>query len=266
MRDYWFGQHSYPSEPVEDGWINVVSRRKAREERQSKNYENNMNICKGRPFQNHSKVSTFFFTEFPEDLIAKDMFEIFADYGKVLEVIIPAKRDKRRRKFGFVRFLDVRDERSTVTHLDNIFIGKRKLFANVPRFQRGHEKTLPFENQPARSFKPMHSACFHEKKVLATHEARKNIIAPRTNPPKERLSCAQALQNQRPKIVKKEDIVHKLRWRKVQTEPKTSKFAHLHFKVEDKEIERFKKSFIGKVLNSGTTYNIQDIFHTQDIL
>lgn len=47
---------------------------------------------------------------------------------------IPPKRDKKGRRYGFVRFRKVGNESELAIKLDNIFIRGRKLYANIPRF------------------------------------------------------------------------------------------------------------------------------------
>lgn len=71
---------------------------------------------------------------FADKLRAKDLYEVLKDTGDIDKVIIPPKRDKRGNKYNFVRFFNVRDERSMATKLDNTFIEGRKLFYNLPRF------------------------------------------------------------------------------------------------------------------------------------
>lgn len=50
------------------------------------------------------KLSSFFFTSFPEKFRAREIYGIFGEYGKADEVIIPGRRDKYGKRFGFVRF------------------------------------------------------------------------------------------------------------------------------------------------------------------
>ncbi|MCI58511.1 RNA-binding protein 25-like, partial [Trifolium medium] len=64
------------------------------------------------------------------------MLNIFQHYGNIVEVVIPAKRDKGGRRFGFARFDQVKDVRRFGIELDNIIIGRDKIFVNPPRFQR----------------------------------------------------------------------------------------------------------------------------------
>lgn len=62
------------------------------------------------------------------------MYVTFKDFGEIAEVIIPSKRDKRGKRFGFSRIFNVRDKIIMATKIDNILIGSRKIHANVPRF------------------------------------------------------------------------------------------------------------------------------------
>lgn len=54
-------------------------------------------------------VFSFYFTEFPDNLGAKEMWSVFQKYGMVVQVVIPNKKDKRAKRIGFVRFREVRD-------------------------------------------------------------------------------------------------------------------------------------------------------------
>lgn len=82
------------------------------------------------------KIIFFLFTSFPEDFNACNMNETFQSYGATDEVMIPSKRDIRGRRYGFVRLFDVKHEALMATNLDNVFIGSKKLYVNIPYFQR----------------------------------------------------------------------------------------------------------------------------------
>ncbi|CAK8534234.1 unnamed protein product [Lathyrus sativus] len=84
-----------------------------------------------------NNISSFFFTEFLEGFKAKNMFEEFKHFGLVKEVVVPPKRDKKGKRYGFVRFRDVEDARVLAIILDNIMIGGKKIHANIRRFHRG---------------------------------------------------------------------------------------------------------------------------------
>ncbi|KAI5434689.1 hypothetical protein KIW84_021493 [Lathyrus oleraceus] len=64
------------------------------------------------------------------------MYEALKILRDIDEVIILSKRDNRGNKYDFVRFFNMRDERTLTAKLDNTSIEGRKLFANLPRFKR----------------------------------------------------------------------------------------------------------------------------------
>ncbi|CAL5200993.1 unnamed protein product [Lathyrus oleraceus] len=69
-------------------------------------------------------TSSYYFTSFPEKLQAMDIYKVFKEYGDVDEVVVLAKRNKRGKKFGFVRFFEVMDEKNLAVKLDSIFLGR----------------------------------------------------------------------------------------------------------------------------------------------
>ncbi|CAK8568344.1 unnamed protein product [Lathyrus sativus] len=70
------------------------------------------------------------------------MFDVFTEFGLVLEVYMPTRRDKRGKRFGFVRFRKVLDVRVLATKLDSIFILGKKIHVNLQRFVRGKDKGM----------------------------------------------------------------------------------------------------------------------------
>lgn len=60
-------------------------------------------------FPKASQRMTFFFTNFPENFHAKHMLKAFSHYGDFEEVVIPARRDKIGKRFGFARAVNVRE-------------------------------------------------------------------------------------------------------------------------------------------------------------
>lgn len=65
------------------------------------------------------------------------MFEVFKEYGLELEVFILSRRDKCGKRYGFVRFRKVTNERIMAAKLDSIHIQGNKIYANILRFQCG---------------------------------------------------------------------------------------------------------------------------------
>jgi hypothetical protein len=83
------------------------------------------------------KVATsFFFTNFPEEVKAIDLWPRFAKYGRVGEVFIPAKVDKQGKRFGFVKYRDVSDAKELLRCISNIWIDSFKLRVNLSKFSR----------------------------------------------------------------------------------------------------------------------------------
>lgn len=64
------------------------------------------------------------------------MFDVFLEHGRVLEVVISARKEGIRMRFGFGRFLDVTEPERMAIKLDNFFVESVKLHANLARFKR----------------------------------------------------------------------------------------------------------------------------------
>nr|GEY64125.1 ATPase, AAA-type, core [Tanacetum cinerariifolium] len=83
------------------------------------------------------KISTsIFVTNFPDSFTAKDLFHTCAAYGHVVDSYIPFKKSKTRKRFGFVRFINVFNVDRLVNNICTIWVGKLKIHANIIRFQR----------------------------------------------------------------------------------------------------------------------------------
>ncbi|KAK2406704.1 serine/arginine-rich splicing factor SC35 protein [Trifolium repens] len=99
------------------------------------------------------QISTsFFFTNFPEELGWGDLWKLFAKFGSVCDVFIPKKMDKWGRKFGFVKFLGVREVETLCEKLQEVWWENYKLKVNKARFRKGDkkEKASSDDNQSPR--------------------------------------------------------------------------------------------------------------------
>ncbi|KAK2434439.1 zinc finger CCCH domain-containing protein [Trifolium repens] len=83
---------------------------------------------------------SFFVTNFPTEVASEELWEIFARFGRVGDVYIPNKVDKWGRRFGFVKFLEVRDEESLNRRLQEVWFNTFKLRVNRSRFHRNEER------------------------------------------------------------------------------------------------------------------------------
>ncbi|GLT76721.1 hypothetical protein SLA2020_483640 [Shorea laevis] len=73
------------------------------------------------------QVVTYFFYNFPEDLQAKDLWQRFRVYGRVVDVFLPARRDKWGKRFGFVRMAGVQEIPNMERRLNEIWFNSYKL-------------------------------------------------------------------------------------------------------------------------------------------
>ncbi|ESW26204.1 hypothetical protein PHAVU_003G099400, partial [Phaseolus vulgaris] len=89
----------------------------------------------GERYQSIADTS-FFFTNFPEHFLERDLWKVFQRWGRFLDVFVSRKFNARNRKFGFVRFQGVNDVFSLERELDAIWIGTCKLQVNLPKYQR----------------------------------------------------------------------------------------------------------------------------------
>ncbi|MCI20237.1 RNA-binding protein 25-like [Trifolium medium] len=132
----------------DEEWQEVRSRRSRRHERRF-NYPD-IATQKDRGWDRSAPQTTYYFSEFPDHFGAWEMLKVFQHYGDIQEVVIPAKRNKLGRRFGFARFCYVHDEERFGVELDNIIIGRDKIFVNTPRFQRERRGHITSEEDRRR--------------------------------------------------------------------------------------------------------------------
>nr|GFD11801.1 RNA-directed DNA polymerase, eukaryota, nucleotide-binding alpha-beta plait domain protein [Tanacetum cinerariifolium] len=109
-----------------------------------------------------SKVAkSVFVTNFPAFVLAQDLWKSCTVYGTVVDVFIPSKKSKARKRFAFVRFIKVFNLDSLGENMCTIWIGRYHLYANSVRFERSLMSFLaPTANAvefPKKSFVPQYS-------------------------------------------------------------------------------------------------------------
>lgn len=89
-------------------------------------------------FQKHLDATSipFFFTDFPKNMLVSEMHTLFGTFGRIGEVYVPLKRDKRDRRFGFVKFKEVSNMDLLEASLEEVWWGECKLKVNRVRFGR----------------------------------------------------------------------------------------------------------------------------------
>jgi hypothetical protein len=95
------------------------------------------------------ETTSFFFTNFPEETQAVELWSLFAKHGRIGEVYIPNKRDKRGNRFGFVRFKEVKDIESLSSRLEDVWVRMYKLRINLSRFARRSTTSSTETTKPA---------------------------------------------------------------------------------------------------------------------
>ncbi|GKU91816.1 hypothetical protein SLEP1_g5631 [Rubroshorea leprosula] len=70
------------------------------------------------------------------------MWTTFYKFGRVFDIYSPSRRSKKGRRFGFVRFLGVKDIKELERRLDQIWVGKYKLWVNTPRFRNEEQNKV----------------------------------------------------------------------------------------------------------------------------
>ncbi|GKV04742.1 hypothetical protein SLEP1_g16855 [Rubroshorea leprosula] len=106
---------------------------------------------KERPYDEglYNQATPYFFTNFPESWSYADMWRTFLHYGRVYDIYSPNRRSRNGTRFGFVRFLEVKDRKELERQLDQIWVNGMKLWVNSPRYDveknRSKEKRISSE-------------------------------------------------------------------------------------------------------------------------
>jgi len=83
--------------------------------------------------------TTFFFSNFPRGYGEMDMVKVFQRQARVKEVFISRRLNRWGRRFGFLRFFEVRNVGRLEKELDSLHVGNMKLHVNIPKYRR-HQK------------------------------------------------------------------------------------------------------------------------------
>jgi RNA recognition motif-containing protein len=85
-------------------------------------------------------TTSFYISNFPEVATTDELWKIFLKYGRVVEIYIPKKLDKRGCRFGFVKFKDVKEVEVLSDSMTDVWMGSFKLRVNRSRFARSEVK------------------------------------------------------------------------------------------------------------------------------
>jgi hypothetical protein len=224
---------------VDKKWKPVKSRRRIENKEIQKRFD--IATVKGQNSLDSDNLTTFFFTDFPNSFGAKAMLNAFHYYGDIQEVVIPAKRDKGGRRFGFARFYQVSDARRFARELDNLIIGRDKISVNISRYNRFEGTRRQDDQRENRKEKGVHQS---NEGRLGEGQSHRSIpqygqqSAP--NNKEEKRSYAQVVRRD-----------------------KQEKRCILSYEAAKEDMERLQKAYIGVVAQAGMSYNIQSAFHSQ---
>ncbi|XP_058774299.1 uncharacterized protein LOC131648567 [Vicia villosa] len=178
----------------------------------------------GMQVEDGEVVSSFYFSKILDRSRAVDLFNLFSCVGDTVEVVIPPKRNKFGNRFGFARFKGVNDEKLLAIKLDNIIIDGNKIHVNQPRFGRGRidvgNNNSVKENQTRGGRKEEYKGGFIRRVGISK-------------------SFVDIVQGNNNSMEDKADT------------------PALCFKSSSDGLDRWKKAYIGEVLFSGESYNIQ---------
>jgi hypothetical protein len=120
------------------------------------------------------ETTSYFFTNFPEELTTLELWKKFARFARVGEVYIPNKVDKQGQRFGFVKFREVGDAVELLRRISNIWIGSFKLRVNLSKFDRTSKPIDKAGKQVVAKKDNRH--VLHNPKLRQDDKSYKNIL------------------------------------------------------------------------------------------
>ncbi|GKA80643.1 RNA-directed DNA polymerase, eukaryota, reverse transcriptase zinc-binding domain protein [Tanacetum coccineum] len=107
-------------------------------------------------------ATSFYVSNFPELLDAKGLWNACMTYEKLVDVFIANKCSKGGKRFGFIRFLGIKDANEFVRSILNIWIGNFHLYVAIALFQRDPSTVLLLKLNEADTLSNMYAICKSE--------------------------------------------------------------------------------------------------------
>lgn len=89
----------------------------------------------------NQRISSFYITEFSDETKESDLWKALIKKGKVVDVYIAKKRNKVGKRFGFARFLDVKDIKYFLRSVRDIEVNGCRVIISIARFEK---KSKPY--------------------------------------------------------------------------------------------------------------------------
>lgn len=129
----------------------------------------------------NNRFVTFFLQNFPETCSWENLRAKLQEIESVRDLFIPQRRDKKGKRFGFVRFGRDIDIRGVEDKLNNIWFDSFKLRENISKFSKDLGKTSAKDGGTSR-FEVTHSA-FREDNKSYKEAFRGRLIGNPLSPP-----------------------------------------------------------------------------------
>ncbi|GKV24206.1 hypothetical protein SLEP1_g33844 [Rubroshorea leprosula] len=172
-----------------------------------------------------------------------EMWKVFIKVGRVIQVFIARKRDFKGRRFGFVRFLEVKDPKAVENHLNSITIGQYTLQANLARFSKDEAQRKKVTN----------------KVQLKKHEGSTGSSGMQRRGTRTYAEVVRS--GQREMIIKERPSWEwKRKDREGANKAEKEGWYGLEFGVEDEDIRELEKCFIGHAKCPEIISTLQDKF------
>ncbi|GJT89937.1 nucleotide-binding alpha-beta plait domain-containing protein [Tanacetum coccineum] len=97
---------------------------------------------KNRVFNDQIRFSSIFVSNIPWNASVQDLWDICNKWGVVIDVYVAAKRSKSDHRFGFVRFINVKDINQLVFQSKTAWIGWSSFIADVAKYGRTYNRPV----------------------------------------------------------------------------------------------------------------------------
>lgn len=94
---------------------------------------------KGYDIGLYKQAITFFFSNIPDDWSYFEIWRTFGKYGRVIAIYNLGRRSKNGSRFGFVRFLNVRNAKELKINLDQIRVESCEIWVNLAKYPKERE-------------------------------------------------------------------------------------------------------------------------------
>ncbi|GKU89483.1 hypothetical protein SLEP1_g3616 [Rubroshorea leprosula] len=119
---------------------------------------------------------SYHFVNFPTEWGAKELFFFIRKTikaGRLWDIFIPSKRDKRGNRYGLTKFLDVRDGQEIKKQLESIWIGNKRVIFNLAVERREEKCTLQAKLVEEARWKSSKKRTSYEENIKVDEENRK---------------------------------------------------------------------------------------------